>query len=80
MAYRVLWAPDADSQLEAMVAQAVDAPAIAAAARMIDQMLTNSPFESSESRFEEGRIAFSTPLGVQFQVLDDVKTVVVFDV
>jgi hypothetical protein len=39
-----------------------------------------APLAFGESRFEGVRIGFVFPLGVHFEVLDDVQTVIVYDV
>jgi hypothetical protein len=38
------------------------------------------PNEFGESRYELIRIGFAFPFGVQFEVMDDVRTVIVHDV
>jgi hypothetical protein len=80
MSYRVFWAPHADEQLDAILRVAVDQPQIAAAARAIDTRLVTNPSDLGESRHEKVRIAFVRPLGVEFEVLEDVKTVIVYEV
>jgi hypothetical protein len=78
MKYRVLWAPYAEESLERMLAAAPhDDAVLAAAAREIDQHLLTEPLQFGESRYDAVRIGFVRPLGVQFEVLDDVATVVV---
>jgi hypothetical protein len=39
----------------------------------------DGPSEFGESRFDTVRAAFLRPLGVQFDVLEDVQTVIVYD-
>jgi hypothetical protein len=80
MQYRVLWAPNAEEKLEAFL-QADSEPAIlAGAARQLDQHLLTGPTSFGESRYDTIRIGFAYPLGVQFEVMDDVRTVIVHDV
>lgn len=79
MAYRVLWAPEAEKKLERILAASPDAQALADAARTIDAQLLSAPYEFGESRYEQIRIGFILPFGVQFEVMDDVQTVVVHD-
>jgi hypothetical protein len=77
MTYRVFWAPDAEEHLERLLARA---PELAAVARQIDAQLIKSPKSFGESRYDLVRVGFMHPLGVQFEVMDDVRTVVVYDV
>jgi hypothetical protein len=80
MRYRVLWAPNAEEKIEAFL-QADTQPAIlAAASRQVDQYLMTAPKSFGESRYDTIRIGFAFPLGVQFEVMDDVETVIVHDV
>ncbi len=80
MRYRVLWAPNAEEKLEALL-QAESEPAIlAGAARQIDQFLMRAPKSLGESRYDTIRVGFAYPLGVQFEVMDDVRTAIVHDV
>ena len=50
------------------------------APRNIDHQLLDDPFEFGESRFDTVRIGFADPLAILFEVMDDVRTVVVFEV
>jgi hypothetical protein len=79
MAFRVLWAPDADVKLERFLTNATDVPAAAAAVRIVNQHLAENPHEFGESRYHAIRVGFVNPFGVQFEVMDDVQTVVVHD-
>lgn len=80
MQHRVLWAPDAEEKLEQILKRAADPGILAAAAREIDQQLIATPTVFGESRYDTVRIGFVFPLGVQFEVMDDVRTVIVHDV
>lgn len=80
MTYRVFWAPTAETWLEAQLSQATDAETLADAAKEIDRHLLAAPNEFGESRYDAVRIGFAWPLGVQFEVFDDDRTVVVYDV
>lgn len=80
MPYRVLWAPNAEEKLEAFVGADPEPAILAGAARQIDQHLMTAPQSFGESRYDTIRIAFAYPLGVQFEVMDDVRTVIVHDV
>jgi hypothetical protein len=80
MSYRVFWSPHAEERLEALLQDARAMPEIADAARTIDQYLGSYPIEFGESRFDTVRIGFVRPLGVQYELLEDVSTVIVYDV
>ena len=80
MQHRVLWAPDAEDKLEQFLKKSSDPSILAAAARQIDQYLIAAPTAFGESRYEAMRVGFVYPLGVQFEVMDDVRTVIVHDV
>ncbi len=53
---------------------------LAAAARAIDKRLVANPDQFGESRYDTVRVGFVLPLGVQFEVMDNVHTVIVYDV
>jgi hypothetical protein len=80
MQYRVLWAPNAEEKLERLLKISPEPALLAAATREIDQYLIAAPAEFGESRSEAIRVGFVFPLGVQFEVMDDVRTVIVHDV
>ena len=80
MSYRVFWSPHAEHRLEEILRDAAVQAECAAAAREIDQQLVSDPKRFGESRFDLVRIGFVRPLGVQYEVLHDVRTVIVYDV
>jgi hypothetical protein len=80
MTYRVLWTPHAEERLTATVSTASAPEVIAAAAREIDRQLATKPWRFGESRYDDVRIGFVRPLGIQFEIFDDVRTVIVYDV
>jgi hypothetical protein len=82
MQYRVLWSPYAEERLERQLQESSDpfASVIALAAREIDALLISSPVTFGESRYDNLKIGFVNPLGVDFEVMDDLLTVVVHDV
>lgn len=80
MQYRVFWAPYAEDQLERLLRTATDPAILAAAAREIDQFLLAIPDSFGESRYDTMRVGFVFPLGVQFELMDDIRTVIVHDV
>jgi hypothetical protein len=77
--YRVLWAPSAEEMLEQLLQASSDPQLLATAARELDRRLINDPNGFGESRYELIRIGFVFPLGIQFEVMDDVRTVIVHD-
>lgn len=80
MTYRVFWSPLAELQLEGILRQRADDPQIVAAARALDSRLARKPLDVGESRYDNVRIGFELPLAVQYEVLEDVRTVIVYDV
>jgi len=82
MQYRVLWSPYAEEQLERLLQRSSEPLAfvIVGTVREIDARLFDSPYTFGESRYESMRIGFIYPLGVEFEVMDDIRTVVVHDV
>jgi len=80
MPYRVFWSPDAERQFKSLYATATELTALAVAADAIDAQLHRNPYEFGESREGSARIGFQEPLGIQCEVLEDVKTVIVFQV
>lgn len=55
-------------------------PAWVAAAKEIDQHLSADPTGFGESRYDTVRVGFVRPLGLQFEVIEDVRTVIVYDI
>jgi hypothetical protein len=80
MPFRVLWTPDAEIKLEQLIKASPEPGRIAAAVRQIDRFLVDTPVDFGESRYETIRVGFVIPLGVQFEVMDDVQTVIVHHV
>jgi hypothetical protein len=80
MSYRVFWSPHAEQRLEEILQDLAEQSQIAAAARDIDRFLRADPIGYGESRYDTVRIGFARPLGVQYEVLEDVLTVIVYDV
>jgi hypothetical protein len=80
MKYRVFWTPNADDRLDSILRIARDRIVVAAAARAIDTVLASDPLNLGESRVENVRISFQYPLSVEFEVIDDVKTFIVYEV
>jgi hypothetical protein len=80
MQYRVLWAPYAEDRLEQLLKHSTDPEVVARAAREIDRYLAAVAVEFGESRFDSMRVESVFPLGIQFEVMDDVQTSIVHDV
>jgi hypothetical protein len=78
--YRVFWAPFAEQRLEAILQRESDPSRIAAAARILDAQLARDPLDVGESRYDTVRIGFELPLGIQYEILHDVRSVIVYDV
>lgn len=77
MSYRVFWTPDAEASLERLLHESEEPRELAMIAKEIDRNPTADPKRFGESRLLTVRIAFIRPLGVQFDVLDDVRTAIV---
>ena len=80
MNYRVFWYPEAQHLLDALLEGSELRESISLAAQAIDRQLASDPFAFGESRSERMRIGFERPLAVQFEVLRDVRTVIVYNV
>jgi hypothetical protein len=80
MKYRVFWDPYAERQLKQILLASANNSQLIAAVRSIDTQLVLNPSDLGESRFDEFRIAFVRPLAVLFEVLQDVRTVIVCEV
>jgi hypothetical protein len=78
--YRVFWAPPAEKQLAAILQVQKDQVRLAAAARRIDECLASNPFAFGESRYDTLRVGFELPLGIDYEVLEDVRTAIVYHV
>jgi hypothetical protein len=79
MSYRVFWTPHAEQRLEEILQGSSAQDQLAAAARDMDQYLSVDPTGFGESRYDNVRVGFSWPLGVQYEVIEDVRTVIVYD-
>jgi plasmid stabilization system protein ParE len=80
MKYRVVWAPNAESDLEAILGLVARRTETVKAAREIDSHLLSNPHAFGESRVDQIRIGFVLPLGIEYEVFDDVRTVIVHSV
>ena len=78
MKYEVLWDARAESDLAAVWLAAADRQAVGRAATWFDYHLARSPLQLGESRKSTvHRLAFFAPLGVEFEVIEDDKRVIV---
>ena len=80
MRWRVFWSPDAQVRLEQIIEGASDRARLELAAHLIDWYLARYPLDLGESRDDGVRIAYEYPLGIQYEVLQDVDTVIVYDI
>jgi hypothetical protein len=80
MTYRAFWSPEAELQLESILADPASREKLAAIAHDIDRALAIDPVGFGESRSGSIRVGFILPLAVQYDLLDDVATVIVEDV
>lgn len=80
MRYRVVWAPDTERNLEAILATVAQRTGAVEAARDIDSHLMSNPHAFGESRVDQIRIGFVLPLGVEYEVFEDIRMVIVHSV
>lgn len=80
MSYRVFWHPHAEQQFETILTSTANDVAFSNAAKEIDARLASDPMTYGESRYDTVRIGFCRPLGIHYEVLQDVETVIVYDV
>jgi hypothetical protein len=78
MKYQVQWDARAERELAALWLAAADRQAVTRAATWFDDQLARSPLELGESRASSvHRTAFHAPLGIEFEVIEDDKRVIV---
>lgn len=78
MNYEVVWGPVIEGQLAAVWIASDDRAAVAAAAHRLDQALARNPLALGEARDSSvRRVAFDHPLGIEFEVIEDDKRVIV---
>jgi hypothetical protein len=78
MNYDVDWGPVAENMLAAIWLAAPDREAVTVASDVLDQAMADDPLTLGESRESSvRRVAFEPPLGVEFEVIEDDKRVVV---
>jgi hypothetical protein len=78
MKYQILWDSTAEDELTAIWLAAADRTAVTRASAWLDLRLAIHPLELGESRASSvQRVAFHPPLGIEFEVIEDDKRVIV---
>jgi hypothetical protein len=78
MNYEVIWDPTAEQELAAAWLMAPDRNALTEAAAWLDERLANSPLTLGRRRSSSvHRTAYRSPLGIEFEVIEDDKRVIV---
>ncbi len=78
MKYEVRWDPTAESELAAVWLAASDRGAVTRAAAWLDGRLANAPLQLGIPRTSSvHRIAYRNPVGLEFEVIEDDKRVIV---
>jgi plasmid stabilization system protein ParE len=78
MRYEVRWGPVAERQLADVWLAAPDRNAVTAAADWLDRWLARIPLQIGEPRTSSvHRVAYRDPLGVEYEVIEDDKRVIV---
>jgi hypothetical protein len=81
MSYTVVWNPDAERELAEAWLNAPDQALVTRTAHGIEQVLAREPLTYGESRKSSvSRVAFESPLGIDFEVIEDDKRVIVTSV
>ena len=72
----VFWVPSAEQDLAAACLEAADRNAVTEAAHRLEQRLATDPLDTGQPRqSSERRVAFESPLGIEFEVIGDEKKV-----
>ena len=80
MKHTVIWLPGAEQELADLWIDPDTRAEVADAANHIDLLLKFNPEQCGESRIDDQRILFITPLGVLFRVKQDDRMVEVIHV
>ncbi len=80
MRFTVLWTPSAERQLAQFWLDADDRGVLRDAADRLDTALAEQADSLGESRSDNVRIAFAPPLAIEFEVLEEDRTVHVLGV
>lgn len=70
MRYRVVWTPAAEQDLAAIWLAVADRNAVTSASAVIDELLAVDPNTRGELRFDTVRTIAISPLGVDFEVVE----------
>ena len=78
MNYTVIWGPVSESHLATAWLAAPDREAVTVAAHELDLRLADDPLRRGEARESSvHRVTFELPLGIEFEVIEDDKKVIV---
>jgi hypothetical protein len=72
--------PHADERIQQIITESENSEPIIEALREIEYWLRWIPKEFGESRYENVRVGFVSPFGVQFEIIADPPTVIVMNV
>lgn len=70
MKYTVVWIPAAERELLSIWLSTRLRQRVTEAASLLDRALARNPYEVGESREGTRRIAFETPLAIDFEVIE----------
>ena len=78
MTYRIVWGAAAESMLAEIWVDSGDRAGVAAAAAALEVALSHHPLKIGESRTSSvHRVAYDPPLGIEYEVVEDDKKVIV---
>ena len=80
MRYTVVWTPAAEQDLAAVWLDAEDRQAVTSASNLIDRLLASDPDTRGETRFDTVRTLVVSPLGVDFEFIEEDRIVWVLSV
>jgi len=77
MRYTVIWLPDTLNELADVWLRAFDREAVSAASAEVDRLLGYDPVSQGESREDNTRVLLIKPLGIEFEINDGDRKVIV---
>ncbi len=78
MRYEVIWLPIAETELTTIWLASSKRKAVTTAVAALDVRLSRAPLSLGESRDSSvHRVAFRPPIGIEFEVIEDDKRVIV---
>jgi plasmid stabilization system protein ParE len=80
MNYNVIWLPDAERELTDLWLHSPDRGIVTKAAAVIDRLLERNPEYEGESRTNDQRILFASPLAVIYRLRSEEREVAVLHV